>query len=110
MNFSTLSLGELHKQADATRREIEGMKLQNKDPKSNAPVIVAPGVSSSLLSISPHAAIATMPRTEQRATTIALVIYALRFLGDPFQHRLNPSNTCRGYEELSGSFCDLCTR
>ena len=30
MNLSTLSLGELHKQADATRREIEGMRLLSK--------------------------------------------------------------------------------
>ncbi len=30
MNLSTLSLGELHKLADATRREIEGMRLLGK--------------------------------------------------------------------------------
>jgi hypothetical protein len=27
MNLSTLSLGDLHKQADTTRRKIEGYKL-----------------------------------------------------------------------------------
>jgi hypothetical protein len=30
MNLSKLSIGELHKQSDVTRREIEGMRLLGK--------------------------------------------------------------------------------